>query len=72
MSSSARRVRIACPKCNALIASAPEDDLPTGDLVCPACGDVVAAPRESDRLIEGIKSAVSDALGAPGPRDKPD
>lgn len=59
MSDSTDRVRILCPECNGLIASAPEDDLPTGDLVCPVCDAVVEAPTAFDKLVGDVKQAIA-------------
>lgn len=60
-----KRVEIRCPECDAMIASAPADDLPVGDLVCPNCGTVLAAPTALDKFLAKLKTTVRDTLDGP-------
>ncbi len=70
MSPEEQRVRITCPECDGFIVSAPEDELPTGDLVCPNCGAVVKAPTQFDKLVEDVKDTFTDPLGSTDEQDK--
>lgn len=72
MKSATNRVRISCPKCGDIIATAPENDLPDGDLVCSNCGAVVNAPSRLDMIVEEVKQAVTDFRGTPDGGDKRD
>ena len=62
MSAKAKRVQLRCPECNAVIGSAPEDDLPTGDLVCPTCDAVVKGPTQVDKLIGEARHAIKEII----------
>lgn len=66
-----KRVEIRCPECDAMIASAPADDLPVGDLVCPNCAAVLEAPTALDKFVATLKARLKDALEGPD-GDKPD
>lgn len=57
-----KRVVVACPKCGHQIVSAPEDDLPKGQLICPGCGVFVQAPGKSDLLVEEAKDKIKDVV----------
>jgi surfactin synthase thioesterase subunit len=57
-----KRVAIECPQCGHRIATAPEDDLPKGELICPGCGAGVQAPGRSNLLIEEAKEKVKDLV----------
>lgn len=65
-----RQVDIRCPQCDGLIVTAPEDEMPVGDLVCPHCSAVVEAPTALDKMIAKVKAAVKQAIV--GPDDKPE
>lgn len=57
-----KRVVIACPRCGHQIATATEDDLPKGKLVCPGCGAAVETPGRSARFVEQAKMKVEDLV----------
>lgn len=72
MNTSAKRVQIRCPECNAVIGSAPENDWPTGDLVCPVCDTIVKGPDQADKLIGEGKHAIKEMIGSADGREKSD
>lgn len=65
-----RQVDIRCPQCDSLIVTAPENEMPMGDLVCPHCSAVVEAPTAFDRMIAKVKTTVKQAID--GTADKPE
>ena len=67
-----KRVEIRCPECDAFIVSAPEDDLPVGDLVCPNCGAVLEPPTALDKFVARVKTTVKDAVSGKPDDDKPE
>jgi uncharacterized Zn finger protein (UPF0148 family) len=52
-------VKVICPECEGLIATAPADDPPTGTLICPHCGARVKGASAVDRLVGEVKHALS-------------
>jgi len=48
----AERVKIVCPKCDYVIASAPEGGLTDANLICSNCGAEVRSPSPLEKAAE--------------------
>lgn len=57
----AERVKIICPKCENVIAVAPEQGLPEPDLVCGNCGAQLRGSGPLEQAANKIKEAVKGA-----------
>jgi transcription elongation factor Elf1 len=59
------RLKLVCPHCDKVIATAPVDRQPKGDLVCSNCGAVVQTPTILDELgdkVQEVAERLSDRL----------
>lgn len=55
------RVKIICPKCESIIAVAPESGLSETDLVCSNCGAHLRGSGPLEEAVEKIKEVVEDS-----------
>jgi DNA-directed RNA polymerase subunit M/transcription elongation factor TFIIS len=57
----AERLKIICPKCDNVIAVAPEAGLAEMDLVCSNCGAELRAPGPLEKTADKVKALLKDA-----------
>jgi hypothetical protein len=65
------RVKLVCPHCDSVVATAPADHRPEGEMICSHCNATVQTPTIIDEMAGKVQSKVQGAVDKIGNRMKP-
>jgi len=68
MTENDRWVELRCPECDRLIVTAPKDNMPEGELVCPGCGHKTEAPGPLGRWVAEARHKARNLLDQIAPK----